>query len=83
MCKEKEGGNCMNPIKTEDCNCVFSAPGCGDLPAIKTDKSIVSCWEMTEAEREEFLKTGKIYLLVMGEQHPPVSLYIDRPYIRQ
>lgn len=29
------------------------------------------------------LKTGKIYLLVMGQAQPPVALYIDRPYIRQ
>lgn len=73
----------MNPVNFEDVNCVFKAPGCGDLPAVKTDKSIVSCWEMTEKEKEELLKTGKIYLLVMGEIQPPVSLYVDRPYIRQ
>lgn len=73
----------MKPIKTEDCNSVFTAQGCGDLPAVITDKSIVSCWEMTEKEKEEFLKTGKIYLLVMGRQQPPVSLYVDRPYLRQ
>ena len=30
-----------------------------------------------------FMKTGKIYLSVMGNIQPPVSLYVDRPYIRQ
>ena len=34
-------------------------------------------------EKEEFIKTGKIYLSVMGNIQPPVALYIDRPYIRQ
>lgn len=44
----------MNPVRTEDCNCIFMKPGCGDLPAVATDKSIVTCWEMTEKEKEEF-----------------------------
>ena len=51
----------MNPVNFEDMNCIFKAEGCGDLPALKTDKHIVSCWEMTEKEKEEFIKTGKIY----------------------
>lgn len=73
----------MNPVNFEDANCVCRAPGCGDLPALKTEKHIVSCWKMTEKEKEEFLKTGRIYLSVMGEIQPPVALYVDRPYIRQ
>ncbi len=73
----------MNPVKFEDMNCIFKAKGCGDLPALKTENHIVSCWEMTEKEKEEFLKTGKIYLSVMGNMQPPVALYVDRPYIRQ
>ena len=73
----------MNPVNFEDMNCIFKAEGCGDLPALKTDKHIVSCWEMTEKEKEEFIKTGKIYLSVLGNIQPPVALYIDRPYIRK
>ena len=38
----------MNPVNFEDMNCIFKAEGCGDLPALKTDKHIVSCWEMTD-----------------------------------
>ena len=37
----------------------------------------------TPIEKEEFIKTGKIYLSVLGNIQPPVALYIDRPYIRQ
>ena len=55
----------MNPVNFEDMNCIFKAEGCGDLPALKTDKHIVSCWEMTEKDNEEFIKTGKIYLSVL------------------
>ena len=50
----------MKPVNFEDMNCIFKAPGCGDLPALKTDKHIVSCWKMTEAEKSEFAKTGSI-----------------------
>ena len=73
----------MYPVKFKDANCVYRATGCGDLPALKTETHIVSCWEMTEKEKEEFLKTGKIYLSIAGNLQPPVSLYVDRPYIRQ
>ena len=38
---------------------------------------------MDKKEKEEFIKTGKIYLSVLGNIQPPVALYIDRPYIRQ
>ena len=65
----------MNPVKFEDMNCIFTAPGCGDLPALKTDKHIVSCWEMTDKEKEEFMKTGKIYLSVMGNIQPNKLLH--------
>lgn len=73
----------MNPVNFEDANVVFTAPDCGDLPALKTHTHIVSCWEMTKKEKKEFLKTGKIYLAIKGENVPPVGLYVDRPYIRQ
>ena len=73
----------MIPIYFEDVNCVFTAKDCGDLPVLKTDSHIISCWQMTEKEKEEFLKTGRIYLSVLGKIQPPVSLYVDRPYIRQ
>ena len=45
----------MNPVNFEDMNCIFKAEGCGDLPALKTDKHIVSCWEMTEKEKEKYI----------------------------
>lgn len=74
----------MRPVNFEDQNCVYKAPNCGDLPALKTrDNRIVSCWEMTEIEKEIFNKTGKIYLSVSGGIQPPVAITVDRPYIRE
>ncbi len=55
----------MNPVNFEDMNCIFKAEGCGDLPALKTDKHIVSCWKMTEKEKKEFMKTEKIKATLM------------------
>lgn len=50
----------MNPVNFEDMNCIFKAEGCGDLPALKTDKHIVSCWEMTEKEKD--IKSSRMLL---------------------
>lgn len=65
----------MNPVNFEDMNCIFKAEGCGDLPALKTDKHIVSCWEMTEKEKEEFIKTGK-YICLYWEIYSHQLRYI-------
>jgi hypothetical protein len=73
----------MFPVTFEDQNCVYKAPGCGDLPALKIGNRVISRWKMTEKEKELFDKTGDIYLSVVGGEQPPVALYVDRPYIRQ
>ena len=49
----------MNPVNFEDMNCIFKAPGCGDLPALKTNRHIVSCWQMTE--RENRPSAGEVF----------------------
>lgn len=35
---------------------------------------LVSCWQMTPEERDEFIRTGKIYVCVMGTATPPLFL---------
>lgn len=71
----------MNPVDFEDKNNILHAPGCGNLPVIQTrDNCIVSCWEMSEEEKKEFRKTGKIWLTVIGLKHPPVCLSVEQPY---
>lgn len=57
----------MNPVNFEDMNCIFKAEGCGDLPALKTDKHIVSCWEMTEKEKRRIYKNRKNIFVCIGK----------------
>jgi hypothetical protein len=41
---------------------------------------VVSCWKMTKEEKEEFLRTGRIWLTVYGETMPPVSVDGIKPW---
>jgi len=71
----------MKPVNFEDANAKMRAPGCGELPVIQTkDNCIVSCWEMSEEEKKEFEKTGKVWLTVIGLKHPPVCMSVEQPY---
>ena len=71
----------MKPVDFEDKNMTLSAPGCGALPALQTkDNCIVTCWEMSEEDKEEFAKTGRIWLSVIGLKHPPVCMSVEQPY---
>lgn len=71
----------MKPVDFKDKNMTLSAPGCGELPALQTkDNCIVTCWEMSEAEKKEFEKTGRIWLSVIGLKHPPVCMSVEQPY---
>lgn len=69
----------MKPVVTPDTNTTFALEGCGDLPATKChdDKGtpyVESCWELSLEELNEIAKTGRIYLLTMGDCVLPVSL---------
>lgn len=71
----------MKPVEFENANAKLTAPGCGDLPVIQTrDNCLVSCWEMSEKEKKEFEKTGRIWLSVISLKHPPVCLSVEQPY---
>lgn len=72
----------MHPVNFEDMNCIFKAQGCGDLPALKRTSILYHVGKWQKRKRRIY-KTGKIYLSVMGNIQPPVSLYVDRPYIKQ
>ena len=40
----------------------------------------ISCWELTEIEREEVARTGKVWLQVIGPGHPPILVRGDNPF---
>ena len=73
----------MKPVETEHSNAVFVLEGCLDLPATKChDKQngtsyVESCWEMTEEERAEVMKTGRVFVTMMGETVPPLLVSVE------
>lgn len=82
----------MQPVKFEGANDVLGKPGgsteqeCGDLiihrgydPSWNNYPVITSCWEPSPEEREEFLRTGKLYFRTWGHTMYPVSLSVFNP----
>lgn len=42
---------------------------------------VVSCWKLTQEELATVLKTGRIWLTVVGETMPPVALDGIKPLV--
>jgi len=41
---------------------------------------VISCWKLTKEESEEFHRTGRIWLIVIGRTMPPVALSGIKPF---
>jgi len=53
------------------------------LPVFRNGAVVVSCWELTEAEVEEIVKTKRIYLsLLSGPTMCPAVLKVNRDELR-
>lgn len=71
----------MRPIRVEHSTHTYTAPSCQELPATVADygdgtKGVETVWELTEEERAEVARTGRIYLLIRGTVVPPVSMSV-------
>lgn len=73
----------MRPIMTTNTNSVLKSckPNTEELPIRRIEYSdgirvIESCWQLTEEEIKTIAETGKIYLMALGETHPPVLLKV-------
>lgn len=68
----------MEPVKFHGANTTFTAPGCGDLPALVCTEngktSVTSCWRPSEEELAALNAGGYVCLNVLGGQ-PPVALW--------
>jgi hypothetical protein len=69
----------MHPVMFPEANNTLSAPNCIDLPVYADQSGFISCWELTQEERETVLKTGKIWLLIASRGHPPVLIQTGVP----
>jgi hypothetical protein len=56
----------MKPVEFPEMNTKFVAPGCGDLPVHMDGKNIVSCWELTDEERQKIADGGNLWLMIVG-----------------
>lgn len=50
------------------------------LYTYKGDRQVISCWKVTQEELEEIQKTGRVWLIVMGNDMPPVNLSGTFPF---
>ena len=55
-------------------------PDVGDLPSYREKDETISCWQLTDDEKAEVLKTGVVWLHIWGI-HPPVSIQGLGPFI--
>lgn len=49
------------------------------MPVMLTENGCVSCWELTETERAEVARTGRVWLWVVGNRQPPVLVLGESP----
>lgn len=75
----------MKAIEWEATTGVLKAPkgsdNVYDLPITNIKFSdgicgVESCWELSDEEIEILLKTKRIYLCVLGNTHPPLSISV-------
>jgi hypothetical protein len=71
----------MKAIRTELCTDILYGDGkkVYDLPITKIKFSddiigIESCWELSDEELKDIIKTKRIYFLCISESHPPIAL---------
>lgn len=76
----------MEPVKFPEQNFTFTKPSsmtdeeCESLPCHRTDNYIISCWQMSWRERIRFFFTGKMWLWIVGQRMPPVSVTPMYPF---
>lgn len=72
----------MRPIQTGTTNIVLVCEDCRGLPATVMQygdgrQEFETCWELTPEDLATVQRTGKIYLNVIGQAHPPVALTVE------
>ena len=70
----------MDAVKFVDMNSTYTAPGCGDLPALRRKdeesghETVTSVWKPSPEDLEILNNGGCVCLSVWGGQ-PPVSMW--------
>lgn len=74
-------------VEFPECNFVWKGWPAGDgrtevldMACYRDPEQTVSCWELTDEEREEVARTGKVWLHVLTQRHPPVLVTGLKPF---
>lgn len=79
----------MRPVRFPEVNrTLVGTPGSGvdDLPTFAYEygdgtPAVTSCWEMSDSELAEIVKTRRVWITFVGAQtHPPVAPSAIQPY---
>jgi len=74
----------MKPISFPESNRTLLPPDGGrsaieSLPVLTDGEQCISCWELSDEEREAIARGEKVWLHVLsGQTQPPVALYVSR-----
>ena len=71
-----------DPVKFPEANGVLECEmeGVDSIPVYADQNGMVSCHQLTDDELEIVKQTGKVWLMVLGHQHPPVALVAQMPF---
>ncbi len=78
----------MVPCSFEESDCVMSAPpGMEEavdplsvvMGTMEGVPMVVSCWKPTREELDEITRTGRVWLMILGDTMPPVYLQGYKP----
>ena len=78
------GENRMKPTNFKEANKTYTRPSsmtpdeCEDLRTFSNEEVIISLWTTSLRERLSILLFGRIWLTILGNVHPPVSLVGER-----
>lgn len=50
------------------------SPDVFDLPCFKDDKSVITAWRLTPAEKLKVLETGVVWVRLLSHQVPPMGV---------
>jgi len=81
----------MLPFEFPESNDVLRKPAdmteeeCSDLPIARFKypdgmRGVCSFWKLNKEELEEIQQTGGIYILFVGDTHPPFHPQVENPF---
>ena len=75
------------PTDFKEANFTYTKPPgmtdeeCVSLRVYRAEGLAISCWRLSWRERIVALLTGRLWLHVLGNGHPPIALETETPFI--